>query len=200
LEVERVLYYGSETMNRLAVAVTLATAFGFLTLTGTGWAEEERIAVEDLPRAVLKAVKTRFPRAEIKAAVEVEEEEDDEEEDETRYEVSLEFKGHNYDVTLESDGKIVEIEKEISVDELPRAVKKALAARHPGVKIEKVEEVTRGNRPPYYEVIVKAEVAFTAKGRLIEADEEEERDEKPAARTRKPRKERDEDDDDDRDD
>ncbi len=79
-------------MNRFARWTTLASALGFLAMAGVAGAEEEKISVKRLPKAVIKAVKARFPKAEIKEASE---EEDD---DETTYEVSLEFKGHAIDV------------------------------------------------------------------------------------------------------
>jgi hypothetical protein len=171
-------------MNRFARCTTLLSALGLLALTGAAQADEEKISVKDLPRAVLKAVKTKFPGAEIKEAAE---EEDDE--GETRYEVSLEFKGHAFDVALEPNGKIVEVEKAIDPEDLPRAVKKALAAAHPKAKIEKAEEVSKAGRAPYYEVVIKSEVAFTATGKLVEAeaDEEEDHEEKASVKGKKSR-------------
>ena len=94
------------------------------------------------------------------------------------------------DLALNADGKILEIEKEIPVDELPRAVKKRLAARYPGAKIEKVEEITKGeDGPVHYEVAIKAEVVFTAKGKIVKPKGEDEEDEKPAAKAKKKEKE-----------
>jgi hypothetical protein len=178
-------------MKCFARGTTLATVLGLMALTGAAQAEEEKIAFNRLPKAVIKTIKAKFPKAEIKEAVE------EEEDDETTYEVSLEFKGQAIDVTLKPNGTIVEVEKEIEFDELPRAVKKALAAMHPEAKVEKAEVVTKGDGPPFYELVVKTEVVFTAKGKRVEADETEESDEKPAASARKARKEsKDEDDDD----
>jgi hypothetical protein len=182
-------------MNRFASWTTLSSALALLALTGAARADEETIAVNELPRAVIKAVKAKFPGAVITEAAE---EEDDE--GETKFEVSLEFKGHAFDVALEPNGKIVEIEKELSPDDLPKAVKRALRARYPNAEIEKAEEVTKSGKPPYYEVVVKAEVAFTAKGKVVEADEEEEEEEhhaKPAAKARKSSKEKEDEDEDD---
>ena len=95
------------------------------------------------------------------------------------------------DLALNAEGKILEIEKEIPVDELPKAVTKRLAAKYPGAKIEKVEEITKGeDGPVHYEVAIKAEVVFTAKGKIVQAKEEEEDDEKPAAKAGRRRRRR----------
>jgi hypothetical protein len=182
-------------MNRFARGTTLLSALGFLALTGASQADEEKIAVKDLPRAVLKAVKSKFPGAEIKEAAE---EEDDE--GETTYEVSLKFKGHSYDVALEADGEIVEIEKEIDPEDLPSAVKKALAARHPKAEIEKAEVVAKEGKPPYYEVVIKSELAFTAKGKLVEAaeDEDEGHEEKASVKGKKSKEKKEDEDEEER--
>jgi hypothetical protein len=181
-------------MNRFARWTTFLSALGLLALTGAAQADEEKIAVKELPKAVVKAVKAKFPGAAIKEAAE---EEDDE--GETTYEVSLEFKGHSYDVALESDGEIVEIEKEISTEELPKAVRKALAASHPKAKIETAEVITKEGQAPYYELLITSEVAFTAKGKPVVSStkEDEEEEETPAAKVKKSRKAEKEEDEDD---
>ena len=95
------------------------------------------------------------------------------------------------DLALNAEGKILEIEKEIPVNELPKAVAKRLAARYPGAKIEKVEEITKGeDGPVHYEVSIKAEVVFTAKGKIVKPKGEDEEDEKPTAKARRRRRKR----------
>ncbi len=183
----------------------LAALLGLAMLAGTSQADEEKIPVEKLPAAVTKAVKKKFPKARIHAASK------EVEDGATTYEVELKVEGHSVDLALNAEGKILEIEKEIPIDELPKAAKKRLAARYPGAKIEKVEEITKGeDGPVHYEVAIKAEVVFTAKGKIVKpkgADEEDEKpaakakekdeeDDKPAAKAKK-KKEKEEDDDDD---
>ena len=158
-------------------------------------ADEEKIAPEKLPAAVKRAVKKKFPEATIReASKEVED-------DVTTYEVELRVEGRSVDMALKADGTILEIEKEVPVNELPKAVRKKLAARYPGAKIEKAEEITKGEDGPVrYEVAIKAEVVFTAKGKIVKAEEEDEDDEKPAAKAAKKKEKEDEDDDEDDDD
>lgn len=182
-------------MMRNRGRMTLAALLGLSMLAVAARAGEEKISIEKLPSAVRKAVKKRFPEAEIRgAAKEVED-------GKTTYEVELELDGRSVDVALNADGKILEIEKEIPAEKLPSAVRKKLAARYPGAKIEKAEEVTRGEDGPVrYEVAIKAEVVLTAKGKVVRATEDDEDDEKPAAKARKKKDKEDEDDDEDEED
>ncbi len=153
-------------------------------------ADEEKISAEKLPAAVKKAVQKKFPEAKVRgAAKEVED-------GKTTYEVELTVEGRAVDVAMNAEGKILEIEKEIPVAKLPAAVKKRLEAKYPGARIEKAEEITKGEDGPVrYEVVLKAEVVFTAKGKVVKAAEEDEEDEKPVAKARKKEKKEDEDDD-----
>jgi hypothetical protein len=86
--------------------------------------DEEKIPVKELPGAVRKAAKAMFPTALIVGASK-------EEDDKTTYEVMFKHEGRAIDVTMAADGKILEIEKEIDDDDLPRAVKKAVATKYP---------------------------------------------------------------------
>jgi hypothetical protein len=184
---------------RKRIAMTLAAFLGLSVLSVAARAGEEKIAFDKLPDAVKKTIKQKFPKAEIEgAAKEVED-------GKTTYEVELEIKDQKVDVALEADGTILEIERAVPVDQLPKAVKIALAARYPGAKIEKAEEIVKGEHGPvHYEVVIKTEVVLTAKGKIVkgEAEEDEEDDEKPSAKAKakKSEKEDDEDDEDDKDD
>jgi Putative beta-lactamase-inhibitor-like, PepSY-like len=173
----------------------LAALLGLSMLAVAARADEEKISIEEVPAAVKKAVEKKFPEAKIRgAAKEVED-------GKTTYEVELTVEGRAVDVALNAKGKILEIEKEIPADKLPGAVKKKLAAKYPGARIEKAEEITKGEDGPVrYEVLIKAEVVFTAKGKVVQAATEEDEDgedDKPAAKAKKKEKEEDEDDDDD---
>ena len=173
----------------------LAALLGFSLLAVAARAGEEKISPDELPSAVRKAVKKKFPEAKIRGtAREVEG-------GKTTYEVEMTVEGRAVDVAMSAEGKILEVEKEIPVSRLPRAIAKKLAARYPGARIEKVEEITRGeDGPAHYEVAIKAEVVFTAKGKVVRgATEEEEDDEKPAAKARRKKEKEDEDDDEDED-
>lgn len=127
-------------------------------------ADEEKIPVKELPKAVQKAAKAKFRGAEIVgAAKEIED-------GKTTYEVMFKLNGRSIDVAMSPEGKILEVEKEIDHSDLPEAVKKTIAAKYPGAKIEKVEQVTKGeDGPASYEVSIISEVVLDAKGKIKEA-------------------------------
>jgi len=163
-----------------------ATALAFLALATIAPADEKKIEVEDLPKAVLKAVKAKFPEAKIRgAAKEVED-------GETMYEVELTVDGKNVDVLVEPEGDIEAIEKEIEIEDLPRAVLKAARAKFPKGKIAKVEEITEEDDKVTYELVIAVqgkedvEVVMAPNGKIIEADDEEDdKDEKKAKKSDK---------------
>jgi hypothetical protein len=177
---------------RKRIGVATMTLLALSTMAFMARADEEKISVENLPAAVKKTIKKKFPKAEIeKATKEVED-------GKTTYEVLLEIEDRPVDVALKADGTILEIERAIPLEELPAQVKKALAAKYPGAKIEKVEMVIKGeDGPPVYEIALKTEVVLTAKGKVVRAKEKEENDEKPSAKAKKSTKDDDDDDDDD---
>jgi len=99
-------------------------------------AEAEKVPVDQLPKAVIGAVKAKFPDAKLKSAKK------DVVEGKTVFEVALNFKDHEYEVRLASDGQIAEIDKTISGRELPDKVARALIAKYPRGTNKNIVEVT----------------------------------------------------------
>ncbi len=161
---------------------------------------DEKIDVGDLPKAVTKAVKEKFPEAKIKGASK------EVEDGKTFFEVELSVDGKSVDVVLEPDGDIEAIEKEIEVEDLPKAVIKAIAAKFSKAKIEKVEEITGDDDKVVYELAIAVkgktiEVVFSPNGKIIE-DEDDDKGEakgnKEKADDKSKAKKSDKDDDDDK--
>jgi uncharacterized membrane protein YkoI len=141
-------------------------------------AAEEKIAIDKLPKAVVDAVKAKYPGAELTGA------EKDVTDGKTIYEVNLKHKGAKYDISLSPDGKIVEIEKTIDAKDLPAAVTKALDQKYPKAKIELAEELTVDGKVKYEVVIVtaekkKLEVVLEPSGK-IEKEEGKDKKDEPA--------------------
>ena len=103
-------------------------------------ADEEKVPLEKLPKKVMEAVKDRFPGAKLLGAT------TEKEDGKTVYEVSLTYKDHHHDVTLQPDGKIVSIEREIPAKDLPRAVAEALAAKYPKATYKIIEELLKAHQ------------------------------------------------------
>src|SRR5262245_32039576 len=95
-----------------------AAGLGLLAAAAVSPADEEKVPLDKVPKAVLESVKGRFKDAELKGATK------EKEDGKTVYEVTIKFKGHNVDVTVTPDGDIILIEKEIAAKDLPKAVAK----------------------------------------------------------------------------
>ena len=166
---------------RQMVCVMVAVAANVAMLSGV-WADEEKIPLDKLPKAVVEAVKKRFPKAEMKeASKEVED-------GKTTYEVTVVDDKQNIDVTLTPEGALVSIEKEIAVKDLPKVIADAVMAKYPKGKMTKAEEVIKvkdGKETlEYYEVILTdgdkkdIEVQIFPDGK-IKAEEKKPEEKKP---------------------
>ena len=159
----------------------LSMALGLLVLSlcGNGGsaarADEEKIALDKLPKAVLEAAKARFPKAEL---IEAAKETDD---DKVEYEVTLKDGETKYDVMFSPDGKITLIEKIIAAKDLPKAVAAALEEKYPKAVYKIYEELTKiadGKEfIAYYEVLIETadkkmlEVEVSPEGKILKTEE-----------------------------
>ena len=171
--------------------------------------DEQKIKLDDLPKAVKATVKKLYPDAKLISASKETAEDD---EDETIYEVELKVDGKSVDLTIDDEGELEEIEKEIDADDLPRAVTRAAVKRFPNGKITKVEEVTDEDDKVVYELAIKTEgketeVVMAPNGKIlaIEGDDDDEDgkkegedkdDKKGKKKAKKEKKDKDDDDDD----
>jgi uncharacterized membrane protein YkoI len=155
-------------------------ALGLLVVSAPARADEQKVPLDKVPKAVLNAVKARFPGAElVEAAKETED-------GKTVYEVSVKNKGQKIDVTLSSDGAIQLLEKTISAKDLPKAVAAALEAKYPKAKYEIIEEVIKvqGGREhlEYYEALLvtadkkKVEVEVAPDGTIKKTEDKKGKD------------------------
>ena len=152
-------------MYRTAITVVAALA-----LAAGARAQEEKVALDKLPAKVMAAVKEKFKDAElVSASKEVEN-------GKTLFEVSFKLNGQAHDVTLTEDGTIVEVEKEITARDLPKAVTDALEAKYPKATFRKVELIDKGGKTTY-EVLLDAadkkswEVVLDPAGRVLETED-----------------------------
>lgn len=91
------------TQRYSAVALLLASA---MLATPAAVQADEDIAVDKLPQKVRAALDKRFPGAELISA------ERDEDNGRTEYEVELRHEGQRYEVDVQEDGKIDDIDRE----------------------------------------------------------------------------------------
>src|SRR6202521_4650898 len=130
---------------QLAV-LSLITGMAVLT---TAQAQEKKIKREELPPAVEKTVSEQSQGATIKGfSTEVDK-------GKRLYEVELTVNGHAKDISMDKDGKIVEVEEEVAMDSLPSEVKAGLTRSAGSGTITKVESLTKGGKLVAYEADVK---------------------------------------------
>jgi len=139
--------------------------------------DEQRVPLGEVPKAVLDAIKARFPEAELKEASK------EKEDDETVYEVSLVDQGRKIDVSVDDEGEIESTETEVAVADLPRAVASAIEAKYPKAAIRKAElivEFEDGKEDERnYEVEIRTdakktiEVVLAPDGKIVEEDAED---------------------------
>ena len=130
---------------RLAV-LSLITGLAVLI---TAQAQEKKIKRVELPPAVEKTVAAQSQGATIKGfSTEVEA-------GKTLYEVELTVNGHGKDISMDKDGKIVEVEEEVAMDSLPPEVKAGLTKAAGSGTITEVESLTKGGKLVAYEADVK---------------------------------------------
>ncbi len=172
--------------------MTAVAALALWGMTDRARADEETIPVNELPKAVRKAVEKRFPKAEIEQASR------ETEDGKTIYEVTLEVEeDRDVDVSLSAEGKILEIEREVEFEDLPEPVRKTLAKKYPSAEIEKVEAIS-SDEGETYEVLLTTEVVLNAKGKITKVkDEKGEDDDDGEAKAKKGKHHEDGNDDDD---
>jgi hypothetical protein len=128
--------------GRLSAVVVL----GLLLLTVQVRADEQKVALKNVPQAVLDAIKDKFPKAELgKAAKETED-------GKTIYKLTFIYKKHNYEAECEADGTFQAINKELEVKELPEKIAKVLEEKYPKARINLIEEITKKDKIVSYDV------------------------------------------------
>lgn len=155
--------------------VAAAVAISLLTVSPLTRADEEKVPLDKLPEAVVKAVKARFPDAKLVSA------EKETEDGKTVYEVALTNKDQKIEVTVTTEGEVIEIEKQIAAKDLPEKVAQALQDKYPKAEYKTVEEVIKvkdkKDQPPYYEVLLvtaekkKLEVVLDRDGKITKEED-----------------------------
>jgi uncharacterized membrane protein YkoI len=150
-----------EVAMRYATGWLIAALLGCFVLASAARAEEEKIPLDKVPKAVVDAVKKKFPDVKLdKASTE-------KEDGKTIYELAFTYKDSKYEVECEEDGTIVAIDKVITAKELPKEVAKTLEEKYPKATYKTIEEVTKKDKIAHYEIDL---VTADKKGIEVEID------------------------------
>jgi len=145
------------------------TASGLL-LVGAASTQEKKIKRSDLPPAVEKTVAAQSAGATIRGFS------TEKEKGQTLFEVEMTVNGHSKDISMATDGSIVEIEEQVALDSLSPEVKAGLQAKAGKGKILKVESLTKKDKLVAYEARVvtngkKSEVQVGPDGKPLDHEE-----------------------------
>ena len=128
-------------------------------------AEEENVAIGELPAAVAQTARAYFADLSKCSASR------EEEHERMQYEIEgVDAKGHKLSLKLAAEGGVLEVERMLESSALSAAARKTLAARYPGASTASVE----GVELHYYEIHMKQkgksfEVKIAADGSIVGA-------------------------------
>ena len=137
-------------MKRISTIIIISTA----TLLHTALGAEKRVKMKDLPLAVQKAVQAQTKGIEVKGlSKEVES-------GKTFYEVETLVNGRGRDLLFDTNGTVVEVEEEVTLNGIPARAKAAIEKEAAGGEIKKVEMLTKGQSISYEAAIIKGGKKF----------------------------------------
>jgi uncharacterized membrane protein YkoI len=141
--------------------------------------KDKKIKLEDAPQAVRDAIEGRFPGAKVSSI------EKETEDGKVVFDVELKHKGRKYEMDIQEDGTILEIEKEIKLKDVPEAVLKAVKDKYPKATIQEVMEVNKvkdkKETPDHYEITIKVgekemEITVSLDGKDVKGEKGEKED------------------------
>lgn len=127
---------------RLFVRVVLIASVVSL-LSFPALAQEAKVKRSQVPRAVIAAFESAYPRATVHGFAR------EKENGKVYYEVESVEGQTTRDILYNPDGTVAEIEEGIAATDLPAAALKALRAKYPGAVVTKAERITRGDITEY---------------------------------------------------
>jgi hypothetical protein len=144
----------------------ILTGICVISLVAVTPAQEKKVKMSDLPPAVQKTVKEQSQGATIRGLTR------EVENGKTQYEAELTVNGHSKDLTIDSDGNVVEVEEQVALGSLPEAVQKTIRQTASKGRILKVESVSRHGTLAMYEAVVvkggkKSEIQVGTDGKLV---------------------------------
>ena len=166
-------------MGRVS-AVLVATVF--VLPASVARAGDEPKDLDKIPKAVMDALKAKFPRAKIDKWTK------ENEKGKVVYDIEFKQDGRKAEADIEEDGTIQNFEQEFDAKDLPKAVTEAVEKKYPKAKMKEVMEITEikdkkevhGGFEIVLETADKKEVELTiAKdGKILEEDTGDKKDEK----------------------
>jgi hypothetical protein len=158
---------------RHAVTVFVG-AFVLILAAGTAYvrAAEEAVPVDKVPKAVMDALKSKFPQARIDKCHK------EKEGDAVVYDIEFKQEGRHCEADIKEDGTYINYEKAIPAKDLPRAAAEAIEKKYPKATTKEVMEETevkgKDEKLSAYEVVIETadkkevEVRVSPEGKILE--------------------------------
>ena len=139
---------------------------------------EENLDLNQIPKTVLDGLKGKFPKAQIRKCTK------EKEGDIVVYDIEFEQDKRKFEADILEDGTIYNWEKEITVEDLPETVRKAVESKYPKAALIEIMEITAvkdgKDALEGYEIVLKTsdkvmvEVTVAPNGNILEESGEEE--------------------------
>ena len=139
-------------------------------LAASSVSADPKPAPVECPAAVKVAISHDFPKSSISTC------KLEHDKDHDQFEVKIvKADGAKAEVDVTADGKILQVEEKIALDQVPSAVAKAFAARYPKAKFDVAEKQTPSHGAPSYELGFavgggRKEATFTSDGKFVEEE------------------------------
>ncbi len=125
---------------------------------------------DDVPKPVLHAFKSAYPKAHPRSYTKVEVDGVP-----SFYRIEIAEKNLHWNVTYNLDGSLAKFEERIATNELPAAAQRIIKEKHPQGSVERAEKVTRGGQIEYKSTVKSGgksfDLVFDAEGKLISSHE-----------------------------
>jgi len=156
---------------------SMVSAVVVISLQGRAPAAEEKIKADDLPKQVADSVEARFPGL---AYTSITKESDSKG---VVYDIELKQRDRKFETDVKADGTILEVEKEISKKNWPRALRSTVEGKYPKSTVKEVLEVNKvtGTKevPDHLEVTIETAAEKSAE-MLLSLDGKKVVEESPA--------------------
>jgi hypothetical protein len=140
--------------------------------TAAVWAQEEAVPQDKIPKAVMDALRAKFPKAKIDKCTKAKEGDD------IVYDIEFTQEGRKCEADITEKGTYINYEKAIEAKALPKAVRDAVAKRYPKSTLKEIMEETevkgKDEKLAAYEVVLETadkkevEVKVSPDGKILE--------------------------------
>jgi len=172
---DRAPHKKENVMRRIIGGFGVIAVAGLVLLAPVARAADEKVPLDKIPKAVMEAIKAKFPDAEVTNA------EKETVDGKVVYDIELKQKNRKHEMDIQEDGTVLEIENEIAVKDLPEAVTKAVEVKYPKSTIKEVMEVKlvkdKKEKLDHYEVTLETgdkeslEVTVSLDGKTIKEED-----------------------------